>query len=1248
MNSGRKRFNKKVIAFVLALSMLFSQNALVFATEGADPVSANETVEAPVQTPADGEVTAPAEEPAETPEDEGQPEAGEVPAAAEETPAAKEAVSEDEAAPEEAAPAEEEAEPSTEEVAASGNKISDNTISLSGGSITVSLNKAAAGISENLTYAEGVTVSHSGIEKYTGQQIGFDFDVVLSQNKPGEEKILKEGEDYNITWVFQQTGDVSRNKAKTDIALDEGTITVSISGISKNDAQKGYIGYKNWINITATVVEKQQKSISAADVVVEDVSYNRVTVSNNSKTEYIFVGVVSQNGLTGDVLVQGDYIAPGAKKVLYTYYSNNGKRTGITEKQPLTVVASYESEFVALKDKVKTDGVNDSVYYKTFTSAADSGARGNLPEDGYEKIKMKAVVNKATQTIKISWNPAKKLGYKYYELQRLGKDEETFTTLENWKDNKGGKLLAKTSYTYGRTAVERAEQPAVFKLICYDSGKTAKDSYITTVAPSLLYVEQGYDTNNMEFCFSKLYSDNDFGYRLELAEKNTDNPNGSTEAGKRGFYQTQDKASVYYSTDIAEVKDFAIKKGLSVNALREFFVGDKDLELQPGNNYFCRVKSFYNWHGKTYASAPSNVVSRKAGPAKIYVFDVNGVKYQKPAGKPANKDLIEKQNTDRMNTYLSYGLVEGALPLSSSGFIHRDNEGPDAKSGYIVFLADRISDNELKGFELLRCDSQYGNYKKLKLYKMGADKEPVKYSGLYKWVPTDETTRKLFDQLGMDIYYMQYNNFPPEKTFYYAVRGVYKKNNALGGFGDGYECTAQLDKVQNFYAFDGTIDKINLYWTYDACVKQYWIYKREYTGGDTGNPAEMWDITKEQPIKKLAAKKSGTLRIDSKKKADQDLIIATSENLIGDYVKFVDKDSKKNKVTTGKLYQYVIVPKYNTKDGNPSYNLEKHSDVAYSMATLEGAKIKNFKAANYGVERISLKWDKLKGADAYYMIRTTTDPTQTDDWKNVKGWVISPDSEDGDKYRKAYANCGFVDNTVEVGTRYWYVIFAGNMASASITNGTVKNARSVPLAVTDLKVENGGYRNGANLSWKKNTRDSGYNVVYRVQYRDASNGSGSYGSWHDLKSTTGTSCTDGHTVDRGVMRQYRVISTYKRASDGKMIEGGIREGGKVCSPTYIDISTGSTSMIVGQSMSVSVYPKRDGDPSSVTKIELGSHSGSGAIEAVEWKEEGDHWTVTVRAKYAGTGTLYVETSDPDWTPNTSRSKLKKSITFTVR
>ncbi len=1218
------------MAFVLALSMLFSQNAIVFATEGANPVSENETVETPVQTPAQEETAVSEQEaPAEEPQEEAEPAPEETPAAAGETPDTEQAeVSENGSEPAETV-SEDEAEAEPEEAAGA---VSDNTVSLSGGTITVSINKSAHSESENLTYAKDVTVSESKIVKYVGEAIGFDFDVVSANGPDGKDVILKEGTDYEVKWTFEQDGDVSRNKAKTDIAQDEGTITVSINGLSDN---KTGGGFKNWLNIKAKVIPAVKPSISQADLKIDYISYNRVTISNNSKTKGMYVAVVSRNNVGTDLYVQGDYIAPGAKKTVYSYYYDTNKRTSITEKQPLTVVAHIDSEF----------SVKDAQAKEDFETKEKTGDASGAPEDGLEKIKMKAVVNKSTQTIKISWNPAKSLGYKYYELQRLGTNEETFTTLENWKDKNNNTKLTKTSYTYGKKAIEKAAQPAVFQLICYGSDKTEKARYITVAAPSLLYVEQGYDTNNMEYCFSKLYEDNDMAYRLELAEKNVEN--GSTEVGKRGFKQTENKANVYYSTDITEIKDFAVKKGVSVNALREYFMGDSELTLKPGVTYYARVKSVYSWHGATYTSAPSNVVSRKAGPAKVYVFDINGRKYKKPTGK--NKEAIDAENVKNMTWYLDKIFSPDdkdidPASLSSDGFIHKTNQGPCAKSGYVVFMADRISDNALKGFELLRCDAQYGNYKKLKLYKIGSNNEPVKYSGLYKWIPTDKATRDFFDEVGVDIYYMQYNNFPPEKTYYYAVRGVYKKGNAAGGFGDGYECRTELDAVHNFYAFDGTIDKINLYWSYDPCVKQYWIYKRTYTGGESGNPTEMWDITKEKPIKKLKAKKSGTLKLDSKKASDQDLIIATSGNLVGDYVKYVDKDSKNNEVKEGTIYQYVVVPKYNTKNTDPNYNLDKHSDVAYGMATLAGAKIKNFKASNYGVNRIYLKWNKLKGASAYLVIRTTTDPRKSEDWKNASGWVVDPNSTDP-KMRTAYSKCAFTDDTATVGQRFYYTIFAGSEKSATITDGTVKYATSMPLAVTEIKVENGGdYHHGAKISWTQNSRDKGYGVEYVIQCREASNGSGSYGNWKTLHTTSkgSSSWTDDNHLDRGVMRQYRIVSRY----DG--VNGGIKEGGRYCKPTYIDIGSGNTSMVVGQTMTINVYPKRDGDPSSVTNISLKTCKGSGAISVTDTKNEGDHWAVTIKANTIGTGTFDVEAEDPDWTSNSSSSKLKKSITITVR
>lgn len=1227
-NSGRKHFNKKVIALVLALSMLFSQNALVYATEGGNAVSENGTVEAPVQTPAEEEATTPeaetpAEQPAQEPQEVNEP-AGEEAAPPEEAgPVEETAASENEAEPEQTL-SEDEAEP--EEAAASENKISDNTISLSGGTISVSINhndyKTGESVSRNLSYAKGVTVSQLDINGLVGEPIGFDFKV-LSSNTASSDTILVEGTDYKATWLYKATGwEVSKNVAGDYRPEDPGEATLIIEGVSQNDPATGYKGYINTIQVKRTVAERAFIPISDNDVQLTLVSYNRITVSNNSQFP-LYITVVSKNGIPAQLSVQGDYIASGAKKTIYSYYYDSNKKTTITENLDLTVVAAYDAQFVVDRSK-------EYPYHRDFTSAKGSGGSG-APEDGFEKIKMKAVVNKSTQTIKVTWNPAKNLGYKYYELQRLANNEETFTTLENWKDKNNNTKLAKTSYTYGRTAVERATQPAVFQLICYDKDKAEKARYITVAAPSLLYVEQGYDTNSMEYCFSKLYEDNDFGYKLELAEKNTEN--GKDEVGKRGFAQTEKKAAKIYSTDMTEIKDFAIKKGLSVNALRDFFNGDSELTLKPGNTYFYRVKSFYSWHGKEYTSAPSNVLQKKAGPAKVYVFDVNGLKYTRPAGK--DKETIDAQNKALMDQYILYNFeVPGVPALSSNCFVHRENEGPDAKSGYVLFLADRISDNDLKSFDLLRCDSQYGTYKKLKSYRI-SNKEPVKYSGLYKWEPSNKDLKDALDAAGMDIYYMQYNNFPPEKPYYYAVRGVYKKAGAEGGFGDGFECTTELDKVENIYAFDGTIDKINLYWSFDNCVKEYWIYKREFTKEEEQSgkdPSVFTKLDDYKLLKKVKGKKSGTLKANPTKASDKELWESTSGNLVGDYVKFVDKDGTKyfdktpNKVTEGTNYQYVIVPKYDIKSKDQNYNLDKRSNVAHGMATLKGAKIKNFIAKNYGVERIYLRWDKFKKVQAdYLIIRTTKDPRAGGDyWTGMVSWVL-------------HDKGSFIDNSATVGQKYYYIIFAGSERSETVTDGALKTARSLPLEVDEAKVTTGdSYRKGGEIKWTKAARDKGYPVTYTVEYRDN-------GDWKELRSDlTGTSYTDNKSLDRGVRRDYRVVSYYNG------IRGGVKNAGSYSKPSNLDINADRTTMMVGETVTVKVYPKIDGGSSATDMRMDGYDISGGAVSITDTKTEDDHITYTVRANYRGSSEITFRAKEHDWTDGSSSSNINKKITITVR
>ncbi|MBQ7463359.1 MAG: hypothetical protein IJS86_00715, partial [Lachnospiraceae bacterium] len=641
--------------------------------------------------------------------------------------------------------------------------------------------------------------------------------------------------------------------------------------------------------------------------------------------------------------------------------------------------------------------------------------------------------------------------------------------------------------------------------------------------------------------------------------------------------------------------------------------------------YFCRVKSIYYYHGMKYTSAPSNVVSRKAGPSKIFVFDINGMKYKKPAGKAAAKEAAEKENMDNMDKYLTSYFMIGDEPLSSNFFIHRSNEGPDAKSGYVVFFVDRDT-NPFKGFELLRSDSQYGTYKKLKLYKTAENNEPVKYSGLYKWKPTDPDLKAMFDEGKFDVYYLQYNNFPPEKTFYYAVRGVYKTGNAQGGFGDGYSCTPELDSVQNVYAFDGTIDKINLYWTFDSCVKEYWIYRKEFTKEEEAagkDPSEFTDIKDYgRPIKKVKGKKSGTLKDNPTKPADKDLWDSTSGNLVGDYVKFVDK----NNVKEGQTYQYVIVPKYDTKNTDDNYNLDKRSDVAHGMATLAGAKIKNFTAKNYGVERIILKWNKFKNVEAdYFIIRTTKDPrTGGDYWTGMKDWTL-------------HDKGSFIDDTAVVGQKYYYIIFAGSERSETITDGAVKAAKSLPLAVAEAKVSRGdSFRKGARVSWTKNARDKGYDVTYIVQARDN-------GDWYNLKTgLTGTSFTDNTELRRGISRDYRIISVFEG------VKGGVKNAGSYSKPSKIDVNVDRTVLVPGETIKVRVYPKNDsGSIASDTRMDGTSTSG-GAISVDGSKEEDGGITYTVKANYRGTASVTFRAYDCDWTSGSSSSDLKKTITFTVR
>ena len=1312
MKKERKRLNKKIVALILVLSMVIGQSQGIFATESGNAAPAAPAVEAE-QTPApaaeagqtdpgrttEGQENGQAvegqtqegqtseggqsETPAQSETEEGKTEPA---APAQETPAQNEEAAKEQAVSQNegtaATVSEEKVSDNSAEDAAKGlsadaaeeenaGASSENRISLSGGSISVNINVKGLRVDEKYVSGDIYWVSVNEIlavsfnkakslsadelymdppiTKYTGEPIGLDF-TVLSGNTTSS-NILASGTDYDVEYWYCSLEDIAGkeddketiNWQKRDATYrpaDEGILEIRIIG--KGD-------YENTIYLDL-YFSNEPVSVSEGDVPIKP--FGNGTYVTNKTTRTLFMYVVSGNLSVNKATKQereslyeyGTRIAPGTTGTFVEYFDKNDKTYKMTQSTNYVLAVSTDSIFCPA----------DAFNFDFRTTSYNGGVVDNKYEDGYSEIGMKAVVNKSTQTIQISWAPSAKKNaeygkYKYFKLQRLDANGN-FKDIEGWSGN-----LNKKSFKYKNKDVERAQGPAVFKLSCFaaKNDTTPLKEFVTVAAPSMLYVEQGDANYEVEYCFSKLFEDTNLSYRMEMADTKTE---AGFEAGSK---------STVNSSDLWEIKDFFIKKGLSVNALRDYLSANA---LTVGQTYYFRVKTEYKLLGKTYTSAPSNVLSRKAGPSKVYLFDVNGVKYQKPSGK--NKDVIDSKNIQRMDEYLKAELKWEEGTVSNNIFIHGGNEGPDAKSGYLVFLAKTDELSSIKSFEILKANTQYGTYKKVKSFKV-TNGTPAAYSGLYKWeIPAGKDYEWLSGLGGYSVYYAQYNKFVPETDQYFAVRGISTSKSAAGGFGDGYKVRPELDKVQYAYALDGTIDKINLYWSHDDCVKEYWIYKKEYAGSETGDTTQFTKIEDYTLIKKVKGTKSGVLKLGSTKASEQAILEAASENLIknGDwtYNKFTDKDGakcpggSKSVVKEGKIYQYVIVPKYKTKNvTDPDhYNLDKRSDVTPGRATLTNAKIKNYTATNYGVGRVRLKWNKLKGAGAYAIIRSSAKPDDSSAWAKDAVFVEVDDDSPEAALRTFFEKNYFMDdgrywidaNTGKaatgaapvVGHYYYYTIMAGSFNSGTVSKATSKRQRSMPLAPTNVKVEKGGagYKQGATVTWTKDSREQG-NVTYEVWCRDMDNGSSSYGAWAKLGTGNGSFTDNNSILERGVIRQYRVVAKYGDYSNG-------RDGGTWSKPSKLEVSVKETTVNVGDTVNINVYPRRDGSPSSVADMGV-EYSTSGSLGDVKSKVEGDHIVYTVKATGAGTHSITFKTYESGWQSKArSLSDLKQTVKITVR
>ena len=810
MKKERKRLNKKIVAFILALSMVFGQTSVLFATESgnsAEPAApaVEETVTPEGQTdPAaeEGQTDPAAPADALTPGDTKKAEGTEP-----EEPALKEA-SEPEKAGEEAV---KEEQKSGENEETSG-AVSEEKIP--------ELAKYKKGEDVWGAYGQSTNV----IRKVGDLLVLKDLKVISGNvSTPSENTPLKEGTDYYLNYLFGFT--VSSGDAKAEFDKlpesgngfdkevfydnDEAYILASVSGDAikefkpthTGDFDVAIIGMGDYagdsIFVEGKVGEKEVKpehEVSEADIGIEK-DYKSITIEN--KTDHvIYATVLEKSADISSNKYEGNYVGAGEKLTMFESMDASRNYKLLTASTNYVLAASSwdpVSMNTCYKKEVTTDAFPD-----IFKTDAKDGS----------VINFKAVVNKADQKVRLSWAPAKDLGYSSYKLERFDAKGLKFDVVAS----------SVTKKSYVDKADTTAEKTPLYKLTCTKkAGGT--DEYMTVIAPSMLYVENGYNEATMNFRFSKLNEDMNLSYILQAAEKNKEST-GKTEVGKRGFAETSANQVTVNSTFVGNLEDYQISKNLKIMAAEAFYESQgTDFTFAVGNTYYFRMKTTYKFGDKTFTSGPSNVLSRKDGPAQCYIYTVNGVKFTK------NK---KDENMSNMDKYLKelFDINTVEYEFKDVSFVHDSNDGPDAKSGYAVVLVPS-GGTELKSLELLRSDTENGTYKKVKAYSITESALNKNGTYAFKW-SYDASDAKYSWLKGYDVYYVQYGAFVPEKTQYYSIRAVAKTKSSVGGMGYGIPVKTELDKVQKLCAVDPQKQgkEIDLFWKHDDCAKKYKIYRK--------------------------------------------------------------------------------------------------------------------------------------------------------------------------------------------------------------------------------------------------------------------------------------------------------------------------------------------------------------------------------------------------------------------------------------
>ncbi|WP_155830735.1 hypothetical protein [Butyrivibrio sp. AE3009] len=558
--------------------------------------------------------------------------------------------------------------------------------------------------------------------------------------------------------------------------------------------------------------------------------------------------------------------------------------------------------------------------------------------DGYEGIKMKALIQKNLTSVKISWAPDTKnkpeqKSYKKYALYHL---EEDTTQETGYKEDLIKELKSK-SITIKN--VDTEADSLLYLLKCMDADGNVLAQYVTAAAPYMLQMQSGNETGEFSYTMTQR-PDIAQAYYVELAAKNKEadvkTPTGFQEAWRTtynldpGFNQGN------------SIGQFFVNKKTTPDAIMLNYEADAP-EVTIGTTYYGRVRTVTYVNTLKVVSAPSNVLSCKAGPDRCYVLTSAGVYYDTRDAKKGNKYNLARAN-EHINSY-----VDGYdVPLASQMYVHGTNYSVCAKSGLIYFLVKKEHIGDIKSFDLLKCDHENGVYKKVKNYT-------------FKNTALMECTIEGNYLSDYKIFAMYYNKFTPEKEAYYSVRAISTTKNTPGGWGIGELIVPEMDEVQGLITSDGGSDRIVLMWLADDCVKQYWLYRSDKPfKGETRE-----SVTQNGEV--LVAK----IGISKAKKLDT---FPTEEEDNPKSIKYITYTDKKNiKINTP--YYYYVRPVYNTTAAtkDSSAYITKISDEIMGKASALYAQVKNFKVTNAATKKVKLSFTQLKNIDQYRVFRLEVD-----------------------------------------------------------------------------------------------------------------------------------------------------------------------------------------------------------------------------------------------------------------------------------